>query len=186
MGRLVLWAVVAWLAGLAWFTLDALRGSSPRGAGDGIVALTGDADRVETGLALLRQGHGRILLISGAGPRFSLAELARRSGDDEAWLAARVTLGRQAVSTRGNGVEFADWAARNQIGSAVVVTSYYHMRRAMLELSRAAPGVRLIPRKVPLRPWLRVRDARKVIDDYDKYLLALMGLSRFSPGHASA
>ena len=191
MGRVLLIAVIAWCGGLVWFANDALQPSAPAVKADGIVVLTGDADRVETALGLLRQGRGRLLLISGAGPRYGLDVLARRYRRDQAalassGLAARVTVGRDAVSTWGNAAEFAAWAEKNHVGSAIVVTSYYHMRRALLEIGRAAPGVRLAAVKVPAQPRFAAADARKLIDDYDKYLLALIGLSRFSPGHRAA
>jgi len=191
LGRIVLIAGLFWCGGLIWFTADALRPSAPVPQADGIVVLTGDADRVETALGLLRQGRGRLLLISGAGPRYGLDVLARRYRREQqalaqSGLAARVTVGRDAVSTWGNAAEFAVWAQRHHIASAIVVTSYYHMRRALLEIGRAAPGVRLAAVKVPAQPRFAAADARKLIDDYDKYLLALIGLSRFSPGHRAA
>lgn len=184
-------AVMTWGAGLVWFVADALTPSAPPpAAADGIVVLTGDADRVNTALELLDQGHGRRLLISGAGPGVSLAGLARRNGYDPARLSPKVTLGRQAISTWGNGDEFAAWAAQNHLRSALVVTSFYHMRRALLEISRAAPGVQLFAVKVPAAPALDLTrdpsEIRKLFEDYNKYLAALIGLSRFSPGHRSA
>jgi len=191
LGRVLLIVAIAWCGGFAWFAHDALQPSPPAPQSDGIVVLTGDADRVETALGLLRQGRGRVLLISGAGPRYGLDVLARRYRRDQAALAAsglsaRVTVGRDAVSTWGNAAEFANWAQTNHINSAIVVTSYYHMRRALLEIGRAAPGVLLSAVKVPTPPRIEPGDARKLIEDYDKYLLALIGLSRFSPGHRAA
>ena len=191
LGRLLLIAAAAWCGGLAWFIGDAVQPSPPPPQADGIVVLTGDADRVETALSLLAQGRGRLLLISGAGPRYGFDELARRYQRDQAALAlgklqTRVTLGRDAVSTWGNAAEFAAWAGRDHISSAIVVTSYYHMRRALLEIGRTAPEVKLSAVKVPASPRIEPDDWRKLIEDYNKYLLALLGLSRFSPGHRAA
>jgi len=186
LGRVLLICALGWCAGLVWFVADALQPSAPPPSADGIVVLTGDADRMEAALALLAQGRGRLLLISGAGPRFDFTELQRRDQTSAA-LQGRVTVGRDAVSTWGNAAEFAAWAEQNHIGSAIVVTSFYHMRRALLEIGRAAPQVKLIEVKVPASPQLAAGlgagNLRKLVDDYDKYLLALIGLSRFSPGH---
>ncbi len=181
--RLLVTTLALWAAGLVWFSVDALRPGDSGGHADGIVVLTGDADRIEAALDLLHQGRGRLLLISGTGPRVSLAALAPAG---ETRISGRITLGRAAISTYGNGQEFAAWAHQNGIGSALVVTSFYHMRRALLELNRAAPDVALTPVKVPQRPLLAKAGARKLFDDYNKYLLALIGLSRFSPGHRLA
>jgi uncharacterized SAM-binding protein YcdF (DUF218 family) len=184
LGRVLWLLAVVWVGGLFCFTIDALRPSETSTASaDAIIVLTGDADRVDTGLGLLAQNRAPRLLISGAGPRLSLAELARRHNVGLAWLTAHVTLGREAISTWGNGSEFAAWAAAQHIDSALVVTSYYHMRRGLMELHRAAPNVRLIEFKVPASPHFQLRDLRKLINDYNKYLLAAIGLSRFSPGH---
>ena len=65
LGRLLLVVAAIWCAGLAWFVADALQPSDAPGRADGIVVLTGDAERVETALALLDNGRGRLLLISG-------------------------------------------------------------------------------------------------------------------------
>ena len=175
--------VAAWSGGLAWFAIDALRPTATPPAADGIVVLTGDALRVQAALRLLAEGCCRLLLVSGAGPGASLEAFAHPAGLDAAQFAGRVTLGREAVSTWGNGDEFAAWAGQHAIRTALVVTSFYHMRRALLELNRAAPKVRLIAVKVPADPHLGRAAIRKLVDDYDKYLLALIGLSRFSPGH---
>ena len=183
LGRVLLVVAAVWACGLVLFAADALRPSPPPPAADAIIVLTGDADRVDTGLALLAQNRAPLLLISGAGPRLSLAELARRHLIAAATLEDKITLGRDAFSTWGNGAEFAAWADAHRLGSVLVVTSYYHMRRALLELHRAAPAVRLIAVKVPAAPHPGPHDARKLVSDYNKYLFAIFGLSRFSPGH---
>ena len=70
---------------------------------DGIVALTGGAGRVELALHLLADGQADRLLLSGIGGGTDLATLGRLAGIDTAPLADRITLGRYAASTRGNG-----------------------------------------------------------------------------------
>jgi uncharacterized SAM-binding protein YcdF (DUF218 family) len=152
---------------------------------DGIVALTGGAERVETALHLLAESRARVLLLSGIGGGAELAELAHRAGLDPARLPGRVTLGRQATSTRGNAVETASWVRENGIRSLIVVTAGYHMPRALTELSRAMPDVTLYP--VPVMPpamhgpaGLRDRGTlRLMAEEYSKWLLARIGLSWF-------
>ncbi len=150
-------------------------GSLPPRA-DGIVVLTGGADRIATALRLLAQGRGRILLVSGVGGDAGFVALARQSGADPA-LASRVTLGRMAASTYGNAQETAAWAHANRVASLIVVTAYYHMPRAMAELARALPGVRLYPDAVQ-PPDLRGPAAwRLLAGEYAKWLAAKAGLS---------
>jgi uncharacterized SAM-binding protein YcdF (DUF218 family) len=143
---------------------------------DGIVVLTGGADRVATGLRLLAEGRGRILLVSGVGGAAAFPELARRAGADPV-LASRVTLGREAASTYGNAQETAAWARARKLASLLVVTAYYHMPRALAELSRALPDVALHP--VPVQPVaLGVAASwRLLAAEYGKFLAAKAGLS---------
>ncbi len=141
---------------------------------DGIVALTGGADRIATALRLLGDGRGRILLISGVGGEAGFAQLARQAGADPA-LGSRVTLGRVAASTHGNAQETAGWARANGIRSLIVVTAYYHMPRALAELSRALPNVALYP--VAVRPSDGPPALRLLAAEYPKWLAAEMGLS---------
>lgn len=167
---------VAWLGGFAWFLhATATLPPSPARA-DGIVALTGGADRVETALRLLAEGRADVLLVSGVGGPTEFGELARRAGIDVA-LGARVTLGRAASSTHGNASETAEWVRANNVGSLLVVTAAYHMPRALTELGRALPGVRLYP--VPVTPTsMRAGiPLRLLAGEYTKFLAATLRLT---------
>jgi len=175
--------LIGWVAGLAWFIRAAERAEPTAPRADGIVALTGGADRVETALRLLASGHARWLLVSGLGPGTDLATLARRAGVDTALLAPRIELGRQATSTRGNAVETAAWARAKDIHALIVVTAWYHMPRAMTELSRTMPDVVLYPEPVEpegsLQPRLAI--ARLLVEEYTKYLAARLDLTTLLP-----
>jgi len=170
---------LAWAAGFAWFLRVAVETTEPPPPADGIVVLTGGAERVETALHLLAGGRARLLLVSGVGGAAEFDELARRAGVP-ASLADRVTLGRGAASTRGNAEETADWVQDRKIRSLIVVTAGYHMPRALAELGRTLPGVTLYPVSV-LPPALRgERDAatlRLLAGEYTKWLAAEVGLT---------
>ncbi|MFL5334306.1 MAG: YdcF family protein [Geminicoccaceae bacterium] len=180
LATLLLCSLVALGLGFGWFLHAATRSVEPPASADGIVALTGGADRVGTALHLLAQGRARVLLLSGIGGGAELPNLAHRAGLDPAPLIARVTLGRQATTTRGNAAETAAWARQNDIRTLMVVTAGYHMPRAMTELSRALPGVRLFP--VPVTPramQVGLRDfatLRLMVEEYGKWVLAQFGL----------
>jgi uncharacterized SAM-binding protein YcdF (DUF218 family) len=178
--------LLAWVAGLAWFIRIADRGEPPPLRADGIVALTGGADRVETALHLLAEGRAAWLLVSGIGPGTDLTSLAKRTGVDAAPLAARIELGRQATSTRGNAVETAAWVQAKHIHSLIVVTAWYHMPRALTELARAVPGVVLYPAPVDPegshQPDLAM--ARLLAEEYSKYLAARLDLTALVPERA--
>jgi uncharacterized SAM-binding protein YcdF (DUF218 family) len=181
-GAILLVAALGWGAGLAWFVHAAMQPGEAPPPADGIVALTGGAQRIEVALRLLAQDRARLLLVSGVAPGAELPELARRAGVDPEKLAPRVTLGRQARTTLGNAAETASWARANNVRSLIVVTAGYHMPRALAEIARALPEVTLYPAAV-LPPALREHDPatlRLLASEYTKWLLVRSGLSRQS------
>ena len=57
-----------------------------------------------------------------------------------------LTLGYGADDTAGNARETAEWMAREKLASLILVTSNFHMPRALLEFHAAMPDVDIIPR----------------------------------------
>ena len=172
---------LCWIAGFLWFVNDAVRPAPALPVADGIVALTGGADRVATAIALLRENRARVLLISGVGPNTAEQTLFRGSGIDPAAMHGRITLGRSATDTLGNADEAAAWARANDVHSLIVVTAGYHMKRALTELGRTLPDVTLYPAPVvppALRGSAQFSTLRLLADEYTKWLAAKLGLTR--------
>ncbi len=180
---LMLAGLAAGAGGFAWFVSVAEKTGVPPPHADGIVALTGGADRIETALRLLVAGQADLLLVSGVAHGAALPELARRVELDPTTLVTRVTLGRSATSTLGNAGETAAWAQQHDIHSLIVVTAGYHMPRALLELGRALPGVALHP--VPVQPpgMREPGMLRLLFAEYLRLLGAACGLSHLLHGH---
>ena len=181
--------VLAFVAGFAWFVRRADAPPDALPACDGIAALTGGARRTEAAFRLLEEGHAERLLISGVGSETGLREVERHAGIAASSVTAPVTLGHRAASTRGNAEEIARWAERNGMRCLIVVTSGYHMPRALLELGRMLPSVRLV--SYPVAPdTAHGRGWRLLFLEYVKYLAAAAGLSRFAasdtPQHAGS
>jgi uncharacterized SAM-binding protein YcdF (DUF218 family) len=167
--------ILALVVGFGWFLHLATAPTQVPQTAEGIVAFTGGADRVATALRLLAEGNGRILLVSGAGTGTEFPSLARLAGVDPA-LSGRVTIGHQAATTHGNALETARWARQHDLRSLIVVTAFYHMPRAMAELSDALPGVALAP--VAVRPRLAPHEElRLLISEYAKWLALQVGVS---------
>jgi uncharacterized SAM-binding protein YcdF (DUF218 family) len=170
---------LALAAGFAWF-VGQTEVAAPASAlqADGIVVLTGGADRVAAGLHLLERQAAARLLISGVGAQASFHDLAHLAGVDPG-LAPRVTLGRMADSTHGNAAETADWVAEQHIASLIVVTASYHMPRALAELRARVGSTRLIadpvtpPAMRSLRDW---QAWRLLLREYAKFLAVMSGV----------
>ncbi|AHK70213.1 YdcF family protein [Gluconobacter oxydans] len=163
-----------WLAGFAWFIQDASKASVTAPVCDGIVALTGGEQRVDTGITLLRGGYGHLLLISGVGPHVTLQHILHLQQESlSSPLAERITLGRRATSTIGNAHETAQWARDNHLHRLLVVTAGYHIRRAVLEIHRVAPDLALVPYPVvplALQAPLSRRTLFLMFREYNKFL----------------
>jgi len=114
---------------------------------DGIAALTGGADRIGDALSVLREGRAQRLLITGVNAAVSDQTLIRAIGSADLF-ACCVDIGRDALNTVGNAQETAHWVARHGYRSVMVVTSNYHMPRALVELRRHLKDVEFIPHPV--------------------------------------
>ena len=183
LGTGLLAILLAWGTSFAWFLYLVDKPMAPPTHADGIVAFTGGPERVETALRLLSSDRADKLLLSGIGGGAELPELAHRAGVDPMLLAARVTIGRTATTTRGNAMETAAWARANSIHSLLVVTASYHMPRAMIELARALPDAALYPLPVvpPDRPGHVSLPFRLIAEEYIKYIATCTRLTSVLP-----
>src|SRR5215510_13650401 len=160
--------------------LSQLRGSEERPArnADGIVVLTGGSSRVSDAIELLAAGYGKRLLISGVHPTNDVHDISRTLPDNHKLLNCCVDLDRSAINTRSNAAETRRWARERGFKSLIVVTSNYHMPRAIVELSHAMPDVTLIPfavvgdrwRDEPW--WTSGTTLRLLLSEYVKYVAA--------------
>jgi uncharacterized SAM-binding protein YcdF (DUF218 family) len=147
---------------------------------DGIVVLTGGSSRVSDAMELLAGGYGKRLLISGVHPTNGAIDISRSLPDNQGLLGCCVDLDRSAVNTRSNAVETRRWAHERGFKSLIVVTSNYHMPRAIVELSHEMPEIELIPFAVIGDKW---RDEpwwtsgptlRLLLSEYAKYVAAVL------------
>ena len=173
---------VIWLVGLFAFA-DRVRGYTPAAEperADAIVALTGpSAERVNAAIRLLEQDKGQRVLISGVNREVRRQELRALTPGSNKLFNCCVDLGFEAEDTIGNAQEIAAWADAKGYDSVIVVTSDYHMPRALTEIRAAAPDLALTPYAVETpsldnsRWWRAAVTARRMTLEYMKYLAAL-------------
>ena len=171
MRRLIGLLLIAYVAGFGLFMLLLAKPLDGRHT-DAIVVLTGGKGRIDRGLALLQAGAARRMLVSGVPLGVTPADLARANRAPRALFACCVDLGSEAVDTRSNAEETADWVREHGYRSVRLVTSDWHMARARMELGSAlgrdvlvsSDGVRSSPR-LPL-----------LLMEYHKLLLRRMAL----------
>jgi uncharacterized SAM-binding protein YcdF (DUF218 family) len=173
--------MLVWAAGLVWFVHSSMAISAdPETSTDAIVVLTGGRLRLETGLELLGAGWGQKLFISGVNPRVDRLELMRVAGHPGDGNPDRIVLGHEADNTLGNARETAGWMQRQGYRSLRLVTSWYHMRRSLLEFARAMPDTLIIaepvfPGRSEGEAWSGYFDvALLTVSEYDKYLATLV------------
>ena len=172
-------AVVIFLGGFLLFATGIPRTETPPPhPADGIVALTGGASRITDAMELLASNQGRRLLISGVIPVTKPGELIRLTPEYEKLFACCIDLGHQALNTSGNALEIAQWSRALGFRSLIVVTSGWHMPRALGGTPARNARYRLHPPVVTDRMreepwWTNAQTARLLMLEYLKYLAAL-------------
>lgn len=153
---LVVGAATAALVGIG-FLLDAPTPPPPRS--DAIVVISGDEQmaRFREGVRLYHAGFGRYLVFSGAardaGP--SNADVMSGLAVEQGVPAEAILEESQGEDTWGNAVYTRRLLEQHGLSSAILVTSPYHVRRALLTFRAAyeGSGIRLAARSAPDSEW---------------------------------
>jgi len=120
------------------------------GVGESGEAGGGYMERVTQAVALYRAGYATRLVFS-SGYVFTLreAEVMKAVAVDNGVPASAIVLEEQATNTRENVTRTKQILDQHQWRSILLVSSPYHMRRAMLAWKKAAPEVSVVPAPVP-------------------------------------
>jgi uncharacterized SAM-binding protein YcdF (DUF218 family) len=177
---LVFWGFVAaccvgFLGFIAFvYSIDRFE-QPPETKADGIVAMTGGAQRIGDAIDLLAKGYAKRLLISGVNERTSRDQISRLNPGQRQLFDCCVDLDYRARNTIGNAIETRHWAEQNGFDTIIVVTSNYHMPRTLVELDHALPNLQKIPYPVaatidPHDWWRNPSTARVIASEYVKFL----------------
>lgn len=175
----ILLVALAWGVGLVVFVAELPLASDKRPApADGVVVFTGGEDRVASAMSLLNDGTGKRLLISGVNPSVTRPDMESMWPGPPELFECCVDLGVEAQTTEGNASELDNWTRRHGYRSLILVTSEFHMPRALLEARERMPDVDITPYSVSsglLGPDGRPRTAanwKRIGGEYTKYLAA--------------
>lgn len=173
--------IVGIIAGFFFFLASVPRSGAPLlEPSDGIVVLTGGSQRVDGAVALLAGGHARRLLVSGVYERTTRTQLANQNPDATRLFNCCIDLDYRARNTIGNAIETRRWARQHDFRTLIVVTSNYHMPRALVEMRSILSDYDLKPHAVvtgsvdPDTWWRSPASARLLMVEYGKYLVALV------------
>ena len=171
--------VAAVFGGFLWFADSVASLKPPDGVkADAIVVLTGGYQRIDQAMGLLRDGAGKRLLISGAHPSTTPAQIRKMTQTPTDLFSCCVDIGYDALDTIGNANEISRWIHNNGFTVVLVVTNNYHMPRSLHELRRVDPGTKYIPYPVvnsdlTRKAWFTDPDVlRTMIGEYVKVVAA--------------
>ena len=149
---------------------------------DAIVVLTGGRHRIEEGIKLLNNGVGDKLFISGVSKKTTLKEIEKKS-NVKIKNYYKVDLGYDAADTIGNAAEITDWITKNNVHSLRLVTSNYHLPRALEELSVYHLPISIIAHpvyseKIAHKWWSSLATFKLLAAEYNKFLYTYLNHRR--------
>ena len=167
--------VTLWVIGFIVFSAIAIGVKyRPVEQAEAIVALTGGSDRIGESIQLLKKEYAPRLFISGVNENVTGYHLLK---EVEPEWKEKIELGYWAKTTQMNALETAEWARKNKISSIILVTSFYHMPRSLLEIKETIPELKITPYAVfpqsfeENTKWIHTRYAWQLFLEYHKYLI---------------
>ena len=174
MKRFLAFLLSIWFMGFVAFSVT-LPGPVDDDVSRVVIVPTGAAGRIERGLELLKADDARIMLVTGVDPEVKPGEFAAQFEVPMDVMRCCVVLGFDAVDTRGNATETAEWLKAKNTRSIRLVTTDWHMRRAANELRGTLPeSVTIVEDAVRSEPSLRI-----LFLEYHKFVASrVLGLFR--------
>ncbi len=152
---------------------------------DAIVVLTGGRGRVEEGIKLYREHRAVWLCLIGVDPSVRKADLFKeRSGQRG---GEGVFLEKVSRNTLENALQAREFIAREKVGSIKLITSRYHMKRAIIIFENVLPkNIAIYPHPVDSKNlkeewWSHGGSFRLLFSEFYKYCL-FRAFFLFAPG----
>jgi uncharacterized SAM-binding protein YcdF (DUF218 family) len=157
-----------YLLGFVFFAMTLGKPAAPDAQRtDAAVVLTGAKGRIGYAIDVLKAGGAKRLLVAGADPSVTKADMARVVKGSGPWLGCCVDLGSESVDTRSNAEEASRWLQAHRFHSVRLITSDWHMRRALYEFHKVLGSkVIIVPDAVRSDP-----NFVTLFGEYNKYVL---------------
>ena len=158
-----------------------------------IVILTGGANRIKDGLKIIQdfknsKNISYKILVSGTGIGFTKSSLKKKLGPNfnSQLIQCCIDLDGISKNTFTNASETFKWANKNDIKEFILITSNYHMPRAILEFKNIMPNLKIYtysitPKKHDIENWLSsYQTFSLVFTEYCKFIIASLRIKFFS------
>lgn len=152
---------------------------------DAIVVLAGGRGRIEEGIKLYRSHSARLLFLVGVDPSVRKGDLFKEKKGARG--GEQVFLEKASRNTLENALYSRDLIAREKVRSITLITSRYHMKRAVLIFRSTLPkDVAVYPYPVDSsnlkeKWWSHGGSSRLLLGEFYKYCL-FRAFFLFAPG----
>ena len=170
----MLLTLMVWIGGYGAFlsNVQTTIPHDPSEKTDAIVVLTGGNFRIATGLDLFAKELAPELMITGVHKTVTEKDVRAMWKGSTSLPECCITLGYEATSTFENALETETWVKENNIKSIRLVTSTYHVQRALIEFNNMLKDTKIIIHPVE-KPDYDSEDVlfwKITFDEYNKTL----------------
>ena len=139
-----------------------------------LIVLTGGSNRIKQTLDLffLNFTENHNLLISGAGKGFTkktILKFIKTTPKNLKILDCCITIENQSTNTHSNAKESYKWIRKNNFKEVTLITSDYHMPRALLEFKQKLNDIKIIPFSLKNDPSSWFANFKVIIFEYFKF-----------------
>lgn len=169
-----------WLCGLIYFGYSINHITTDyKTHTDAIITLTGGRNRITEASRLFNKGLADRMFISGVDKHTSLQHIQNTQKINFGSTTAKIDIGHYATNTQTNAAEARNWIAANHIASVRLVTSNYHLARAILEFKHLMPELQIIPHpvyseRIEKKWWTSWQTFSLIGKEYNKLLYKLI------------
>lgn len=175
----LLFIMIVWCAGLIYFGYSINHYHNDINTHtDAIITLTGGRNRIIEAVKLLNSGKADFLFISGVDKHTSLRSIQKTQKIKTSMLH-RIDIGHMATNTETNAEEAQIWISNKHVASVRLVTSNYHMARAVLEFKHLMPELDIIPHpvyseRIEKKWWTSWQTFSLIFKEYNKLVFKLV------------